>query len=154
MKYEKIYAPVKGFTKDITTCKDQVFAEKIVGDGIVINPANKIIKSPCKGKINQIFKTNHAFTIIDEYGTEILIHLGIDTVELNGSGFKRLISNINQTIDIGEPIIEMDLDYISSKNKSTDIIIIISDSNQNYKIKKVLNKEVDYQDYIFKYKKK
>lgn len=153
MKYTKIYAPVKGTTKDITTCKDPAFAEKMVGDGIIIHPQETIIKSPCKGKINHIFKTHHSFTIIDELSTEILIHLGIDTVELAGSGFKKLIENNNQNIDIGEPIIEMDLDFIKSKNKETDIIILISDSNKNYKIKKVLDKQVNYKDMIFKYKK-
>jgi glucose-specific phosphotransferase system IIA component len=153
MKYNKIYAPVLGHTEDITKSKDPVFAEKLIGDGVILKPLNSLIKSPCKGKINHIFKTNHAFTIIDEYGTEILIHLGIDTVELNGTGFKRIIKDTNQPINIGDPLIEMDLDYISKQDKSTDIIIIISDSDKSYKIKKNINKDLTCQDYVFKYKK-
>ena len=150
-KYTEIYAPVSGVTKDVTKVEDPVFAQKLVGDGVAIIPSNNIIKAPCTGKLNHVFSTNHAFTILNENNIEILVHLGIDTIELDGKGFKRLVDKNKEFVNVGEPLIEMDLDYIISQDKKTDIIVIISDSDSNYKIKKKINKKISYQDEIFKF---
>ena len=153
MKYTNIFAPVAGMVKDITNCSDVVFANKLVGDGVLLKPTHTIILSPCRGKITHLFKTKHAFTIMDEHGTEILIHLGIDTVELDGKGFKQLIPSIDDSFEVGEPLIEMDLDYIRSQGKETDILIIVSTSDKTYKLKKTtLDQSVNEGDIIFKYK--
>jgi len=152
MKYTNVYAPVTGYVQDITTCSDVVFAQKLVGDGVVIKPKSQIITSPCHGRITHLFKTNHALTIEDDFGTEILIHLGIDTVELNGKGFKKLITDIHQTIEVGEPLIEMDLNYIQSQHKDTDILVILSNGDKPYKFKKYLDQDKNMSDILFKYK--
>lgn len=152
-KYTKIYAPVNGVTIDITEVSDPVFAEKLVGDGVAIKPTSNIISSPCNGVVNHLFPTNHAFTIITEEGTEILLHLGIDTVDLKGEGFKRVIKEDNLKVKIGDPIIEMDLDFILRQGKQTEVMIIISDNAPQYKFKKNLNKEVSISDEIFKFKR-
>ncbi len=149
-KHTIIYAPVPGKTKDVETLNDPVFAQKLVGDGVAISPTHQIIMSPCKGKLNHLFSTNHAFTIVTDNHMEILVHLGIDTIELNGKGFRRIIDKTDCFVDIGEPLIEMDLDYIRANGKETDVIVIITDPESSLKFKKKINKKVDYMDEIFR----
>ncbi len=147
-----MYSPVKGTTKDITKVNDPVFSSKMVGDGIAIEPASDFICSPCSGKIDHMFESNHAFTIVTDDHFEVLIHLGIDTVELKGKGFKRLIDDLNKPLKIGTPIIEVDFAYIKEQGKDTDVIVIVTDSTTNLKIKKNLKKDVNVSDEIFKFK--
>ncbi|MFA7076738.1 MAG: PTS glucose transporter subunit IIA [Candidatus Izemoplasmatales bacterium] len=153
MKKYKLYSPIEGDIKDITNVSDPVFAEKMVGDGIAIIPKAKVICSPCDGVINHIFKTNHALTIMND-GVEVLMHLGIDTVELEGAGFKRLITGEKIAVKKGQPLIEMDLDYIKSQNKETDIILLVTDDEKVYKIKKLIQNNVTYDDLVMTYKVK
>jgi glucose-specific phosphotransferase system IIA component len=153
-KYTKIYAPVSGKTKDVTELSDPVFAQKMVGDGVAIQPNDSIIKAPCDGKLNHLFKTNHAFTILTENNFEVLVHLGIDTVELEGKGFERIIKDIDKPIKAGQPLIKMDLKAIKKQGKELDVIIIISDSDSSFKFKKRLNKEVIANDLLFQFLKK
>lgn len=147
-----IHSPVKGVTKDITKVNDPVFAGKMVGDGIAIEPINNYICAPCNGKIDHMFETNHAFTMITDEKIEVLIHLGIDTVELKGKGFKRLIFDFNKPLKKGDPIIEVDFEYIEEQGKETDVIVIVTDATSKLKIKKNLNKDVNVGDPIFKFK--
>ena len=149
-KIIKIFAPVEGTTKDITEVSDPVFAQKLVGDGVAINPTGNTICAPCDGILNHVFGTNHAFTIITPNKVEILVHLGIDTIDLKGLGFKRLISAVDIPVKAGEPLIHMDLDIIKENEKETDVMVIISDIEGNYKIKKKLKKQVTSVDEIFK----
>ena len=146
-----IYSPVSGKTKDITKVNDPVFTQKMVGDGIAIEPKSNFICAPCRGKVEHIFRTNHAFTIVTNEGIEILIHIGIDTIELNGKGFKRILSDLTKIVEIGEPIIEVNFAYIKEKGKDTDVIILVTDSHSSFKMKKNLKKDVDVSDEIFKF---
>lgn len=151
-KYD-LYAPASGKVVDITQVNDQVFASKTVGDGIAIKPNANVIYAPCDGQIQKIFNTNHALTIKNKK-LGILLHLGIDTVELKGKGFKRLIEDNAETIRKGDPLIEMDLDYIQSEGKETDIIMLIPNPATNIKIKKYLDKDVTKSDRVLKVKAK
>lgn len=153
-KFKEIYSPVNGRTKDVTKLTDPVFAQKMVGDGVAIEPTSDIIKAPCDGIINHFFETNHAFTILMEDETEILVHLGIDTVELEGKGFTRLIEDFKKPVTAGQDLVKMDLDYILKSEKETDIIVIVSDSDEQTKFKKKLNKDIHSNDLIFKFKTK
>ena len=85
-----IYAPVKGTCIDITEVDDIGFSSKMMGDGVAIVPIEGIVTAPCDGKISMIFDTGHAFGMEANNGAEILIHIGIDTVNLNGEGFEIL----------------------------------------------------------------
>jgi PTS system glucose-specific IIA component len=120
-----IYSPARGKVVEIDKVPDEVLASRMVGEGIAIIPDNGIIKSPCDGKIIQIFSTNHALGIISEEGLEILIHMGIDTVELKGEGYKRLIEE-EQVVKKGDPLMEMDLELIKEKGKEIITPIIIT----------------------------
>ena len=121
----KIIAPISGRIRDITEVPDEVFSQKMVGDGIAIEPSDGLVVAPCRGKIVQIFNTNHAVGIRTREGLDILIHLGIDTVELKGEGFTR-IAEVDGEIHPGEPLIQMDLKKIRTLGKDTVSPILIT----------------------------
>ena len=124
-KNEYINAPCRGEIIKLENVPDQAFAQKMVGDGFAITPAENIIKAPCSGKIIQIFSTGHAVGIQTEKGLEILMHIGIDTVELDGEGFKKLVENGDQ-VEVGTPLIEVDLDFIKENSPSIITPVIIT----------------------------
>ena len=98
----ELYAPLTGNAVPLTDVPDPVFAEKMVGDGIAILPTSNQVLAPCDGKVVQIFPTNHAVGIEAEGGVDLLIHVGIDTVELKGEGFKRLVEERSEERRVGK----------------------------------------------------
>lgn len=86
-KDEYLYVPVKGQLIKLEDVKDAMFSKKMLGDGFALIPADHVICSPCDGKIVMIAPTYHAFGVTTEKGAEILVHVGLDTVNLNGEGF-------------------------------------------------------------------
>ncbi|BAP58416.1 PTS glucose transporter subunit IIA [Candidatus Tachikawaea gelatinosa] len=120
----KIFAPISGETVQIEDVPDVVFSDKIVGDGVAIKPNGKEILAPFDGIIRKIFKTNHAFSIESYTGIELFVHLGIDTINLKGEGFKRI--GKEGKVKKGELIIEFDLSIIEKKAKSILTPIVIS----------------------------
>ncbi|MGV8146056.1 MAG: PTS glucose transporter subunit IIA [Alkaliphilus sp.] len=124
-KSRDIFAPMSGEVINIEKVPDEVFSEKMVGDGIAIEPNDGIVVSPCDGKIVQLFPTNHAIGIETEEGLQILIHLGIDTVELKGEGFNSYVHN-GDYVKIGDKILEIDLDYCKKMGKATISPVVIT----------------------------
>lgn len=137
-KILSIQAPFKGEVVDITEVNDQVFSEKILGDGVAVKPVNNIAVAPCDGKITQIFPTNHAFGITTDNGLEILVHIGLDTVNLKGKGFKRLVE-VGIEVKKGTPIMEIDLDYIKQSGKDTITPIVITNMDKVKSMDKIFN---------------
>ena len=86
----KLIAPATGKTIDLSQVPDQVFAEKMAGDGVAIEVTGDTIVAPADGELSLVFKTNHAFAMTLSNGIELLVHVGIDTVSLEGEGFERL----------------------------------------------------------------
>ncbi|CAL4042003.1 PTS system glucose-specific EIIA component [Buchnera aphidicola (Takecallis arundicolens)] len=125
----KIFAPISGTIVSLKSVPDEVFSKKIIGDGIAINPSGKKIVAPIEGTIGKIFKTMHAFSIISNEQIEIFVHFGIDTILLNGKGFKQ-IAQENQHVNIGETIIEYDLKFLHNHAKSVLTPIVISNIDQ------------------------
>jgi glucose-specific phosphotransferase system IIA component len=123
---EVFVSPLKGELKSITEVPDQVFAGKMMGDGFAIVPTEGMVVSPVNGKIINLFPTKHAIGILSDTGREILIHVGIDTVNLKGQGFETLVAE-NDIIEIGQPLLKIDLDYI--KEHATSIITPIVFTN-------------------------
>ncbi|CAM4118330.1 glucose-specific PTS transporter subunit IIBC [Mesobacillus thioparans] len=142
---ETFVSPIKGEIKPITEVPDQVFSGKMMGDGFAIVPAEGTIVSPVDGKIVNLFPTKHAIGILSNSGREILIHVGIDTVNLKGQGFETLVSE-NDTVTKGQPLLKVDLDYI--KENATSIITPIVFTNLAEGESIVINKEgnVDVKD--------
>ncbi|RTR38914.1 PTS glucose transporter subunit IIA [Shewanella canadensis] len=112
-----VFAPVSGDIVAIEKVPDVVFAEKIVGDGLAIQPKGHLIVAPIDGTIGKIFETNHAFSIESPQGLELFVHFGVGTVELRGNGFKRLAEE-GQVVKVGEPILEFDLAYLKEQVES------------------------------------
>lgn len=113
----KVYAPISGDIVAIEKVPDVVFAEKIVGDGIAIEPKGQFMLAPIDGTIGKIFETNHAFSIESPQGLELFVHFGVGTIELRGKGFKRLAQE-GQDVKAGEPILEFDLDFLKDQVNS------------------------------------
>lgn len=128
-----IKAPISGIVSELKEVPDDVFAQKIIGDGVAIEPTDNILYSPVKGKVVQIFPTLHAIGIETKEGLEILIHLGIDTVNLKGEGFTSFIEK-GQQVDIGHKLMEIDWDSIRHKVPSIITPIIITNMDKVDKI--------------------
>ncbi|QJC34286.1 PTS glucose transporter subunit IIA [Enterobacteriaceae endosymbiont of Donacia cinerea] len=137
IKFTKIFAPISGNIIDIEKVPDIVFSDKIVGDGIAINPTGNIIVAPVDGIIGKIFETNHAFSIKTYNKIELFVHFGIDTVKLKGKGFTRKFNlKKNNIVKKGEIIIELDLNFLKKTAKSIYTPVIISNIEKINKIKK------------------
>lgn len=126
----QIYAPLTGEIIALEEVPDPVFNQKMMGEGIAIIPSEGKLFSPVKGKITHISETKHAIGLEAIDGTEILIHIGLETVKLKGKGFSINVT-IGDNVSVGDPLIDFDLEYI--KNNTSDSItpIIITNSNLN-----------------------
>ena len=124
-KSYKLVAPIDGKVIDLSQVPDQVFAEKMAGDGVAIEPTGDIILSPADGNVSMIFKTNHAFGITLNNGAEILVHIGLDTVALEGAGFER-IAEEGQNVKAGDPIVRINREEIISKGYSLLTLVLIT----------------------------
>lgn len=112
-----LVSPVTGEVVPLEQVPDEAFASKAVGDGVAVKPTGKTVVSPAAGTIVKIFNTNHAFCLETEKGAEIVVHMGIDTVALNGQGFTRLVEE-GADVVAGQPVLEMDLDYLNANARS------------------------------------
>ena len=121
----EIFAPVDGFFIKISDVPDKIFSQKVIGDGIAIRAVGEIVSSPIDGKIIEIFDTNHVFIIEGKSGVQIIVHIGINTIELQGNGFERLIRE-GESVKVGDPIIKMDRDEINKKEQDLMVPIIIA----------------------------
>ncbi|WP_312629201.1 N-acetylglucosamine-specific PTS transporter subunit IIBC [Scandinavium sp.] len=112
-----LVSPVTGDVVALEQVPDEAFASKAVGDGVAVKPTEKTVVSPAAGTIVKIFNTNHAFCLETEKGAEIVVHMGIDTVALNGQGFTRLVEEGAEVV-AGQPVLEMDLDFLNANARS------------------------------------
>ena len=129
----KIYAPSTGEYVKIEDIPDPVFAQKMMGEGFGINPTEGEVVSPIEGKVDNVFPTKHAVGLKAENGLELLVHIGLDTVQLDGKGFEVLVES-GDDIKIGDPLIRFDLEYINNNAKSIISPIIITNSDQTESI--------------------
>lgn len=123
----QLMAPLSGKLVDLSLVPDQTFSQKVMGEGIAIEPSEGRVVSPVRGEVAQIFKTAHAVGLIDDQGVEILIHVGIDTVKLGGTGFKALVKN-GDRVEVGQALIEFDLEKVRQSAPSMVTPIIITNS--------------------------
>ena len=122
---ETLVSPVTGDIVALDQVPDEAFASKAVGDGVAIRPTGKIVVSPAAGTVVKIFNTNHAFCLETVSGAEIVVHMGIDTVTLNGQGFTRLVEE-GATVTAGQPVLELDLDYLNANARSMISPVVVS----------------------------
>ena len=134
-----VYAPVKGKCIDITEVNDEGFSSKIMGDGVAVIPEESVIKAPADGKLTMIFETGHAFGMKADNGLELLLHIGIDTVNEKGNGFK-ILKKSGDAVKKGTPVVELELETLKEKYDMTTMVIV---TNEKKITKPALQKAVD-----------
>lgn len=123
-----IKATANGTIVAMQDIPDGVFAQGIMGPCIGIEPSNGTVVAPCDGKIIQLSDTLHAFGITGNAGEEILVHIGIDTVNLKGDGFCAKVKE-GDTVKAGQPIIEMDIDKVKAAGCPTVVITVLTNAD-------------------------
>lgn len=134
--------PIKGEILPITDVPDKVFAGKMMGDGFAIKPSEGTVYAPVSGTVVNFFPTKHALGLVDESGHEILIHVGIDTVHLNGAGFEALVEQGDQVVQ-GQELLHFDLETISEKAVSIITPIVFTNLGENEYIQMLKTGESD-----------
>lgn len=122
-------APLSGPAVALETVPDPVFAQKMVGDGISIDPVNEQLIAPCDGEVIQLHRAAHAVTIKAEHGIEVMMHIGLDTVGLNGTGFNAQVK-VGDQVKSGQVLIHFDADFVATKARSLLTQIVITNSDQ------------------------
>ncbi len=112
----KVLAPLDGTVLALADVPDEVFAQKMVGDGLAIDPSGQVAVAPVTGTLVKLFPGGHAFGMATREGVELIVHIGIDTVELNGKGFENIATE-GQFIQAGDPIVRYDRAVIESLGK-------------------------------------
>jgi len=124
----EIYSPVSGEICPVENVPDQTFASKIMGEGVAILPSEEIVYSPVNGVINTVFKTKHAIGIVSDNNVELLIHIGINTVELEGKYFDAYVKE-GDKVSVGDKILSFDLDKINKAGYDMTILMIVLNTN-------------------------
>src|SRR6516162_3627766 len=125
----KILAPLSGQVWPLECVPDSVFAQKMVGDGLSIDPTDALLLACCDGDVLALHAAGHAVTLRTSDGIEVLMHVGIDTVALKGEGFHPLVKT-GDKVRAGAPLIEFDLDFLATHAKSLLTQIVIPNSER------------------------
>ena len=128
--FKEFAAPVDGVILEISQVPDQVFSQKMMGDGFAVIPATGEVTAPLSGKIVSVFPTKHAIGMQTAEGAEVLIHMGLDTVQMSQPAFEILVSE-GQEVVAGTTIAQMNLDAIKNEGKETTIIVVFTDDKVN-----------------------
>src|SRR5699024_1995570 len=117
IKQEIIASPLAGELITQENIEDQVFASGAMGKAIAVNPTEGAVYAPANATVTTIFPTGHAIGLTTDNGTEILIHIGLDTVELNGEGFEKLVET-DDVVEAGQKLVSFDIDFIKERGFS------------------------------------
>ncbi|MEZ4741829.1 MAG: glucose PTS transporter subunit IIA [Bdellovibrionota bacterium] len=120
-----LHAPINGEVLSLKDVPDPTFADLLLGDGFAIRPADGVVYAPFNAEVVQLFRTNHAIGLKSENGLEVLIHIGIDTVKLNGDGFKAFVK-VGERVVSGQKLIEFDYEKISKQAKSLITPVVVT----------------------------
>ena len=143
-----IYSPMDGDVAELSTCPDQVFASGMLGKGVVIKPAKGEVVAPCDGVIESIFDTKHAIGMVGANEAEILIHVGLDTVNLNGEGFT-VETKDGAAVHKGDKLLNADLDIIKAKATSECTLVLVTNLAEGQNIKRLKHGPVKAGEAIF-----
>ena len=137
-KVRDIYAPTDGQIVALESVNDEVFSQKMVGDGVAIIPVSGTFTAPIDGTVSKIFSTNHAYSIKSDKDLEVMVHIGLETVVLEGKGFTRIAAE-GDSVKAGDIILEVDLAYISAQAKDIITPIIVLEESDVKSIEKNLS---------------
>ncbi|MFS0786383.1 PTS glucose transporter subunit IIA [Shouchella sp. 1P09AA] len=126
---EIIHAPINGTAVAIEEVPDPTFGQKMIGDGLAIEPKEGKVVAPIDGKVVQVFPTKHAFGIETDNGAELLVHIGLETVAMNGEGFTAHVQE-GDKVKAGDVIIEFDLDLVKERAAHTITPIVVTNHDQ------------------------
>lgn len=136
----KLVAPVTGKSIPLSETPDPVFAQKMAGDGLAMEPTGDVVVAPADGELTLVFNTKHAFAMTLENGVELLVHIGIETVSLNGEGFEQLAEQ-GAKVKAGDPIIKIDREFIKSKGLPLTTPVLITNPDILKSISPIENTE-------------
>ena len=125
---EEVHSVADGQVINIEDVKDPVFSQKMMGDGFAVEPDNGRIVSPVAGKVTSVFPTKHALGLVTDNGLEVLVHIGLDTVSLEGKPFEVKVSE-GQTVAAGDLLVEADLDAIRAAGRETSTIVVFTNAD-------------------------
>lgn len=125
---DEVHSVADGQVINIEDVKDPVFSQKMMGDGFAVEPENGQIVSPVAGKITSVFPTKHALGLLTENGLEVLVHIGLDTVSLEGKPFEVKVSE-GQTVAAGDLLVEADLDAIREAGRETSTVVVFTNAD-------------------------
>ena len=128
-----ISSPITGLAADLATAPDEAFAQKMMGDGAVVTPEDPFVRAPEDGEVAFVFDTKHAIGFVTDSGISLLIHVGIDTVKLNGEGFEALVES-GQTVKKGDPMLKLDLEYLKANAPSIASPVLCTELEDNQRI--------------------
>ena len=146
-KLVELFAVASGNLETLAEINDGVFSEKMMGEGFAIIPSNNSIVSPVAGTITTIFPTKHALGILTDNGLEILVHIGIDTVQLKGEPFELEVSE-GDKISAGQLLVRADFKAIASAGKQTDVVVVVTNSQRINAITLEKVKQVSAGDFL------
>lgn len=145
----RVCSPCVGQVIRLEDVPDPVFSEKMLGDGAAVLPENGAFCSPVDGKIVQVFDTKHAYSIKSDDGLEILVHIGLNTVELKGQGFTSLVKD-GDLVKKGDALCEVNLEYISDVGYQLYTPVLITNMSAVKKMK-INETKVEQMDTLFSY---
>lgn len=138
-KSTMIVSPVNGEILDLSSVPDEVFSQKMMGDGFAIKSEDGLVVSPIDAEVQLVFETKHAIGLKSSDGLEVLIHFGVDTVNLKGQGFNVLVKTRDK-VNAGDKLMQVDLEYIKANAKSDISPIIFTNLDENKKVNVVIGK--------------
>ncbi|MBK4773670.1 PTS glucose/maltose transporter subunit IIBCA [Streptococcus rubneri] len=124
---EEVHSVADGEVIELEKVQDPVFSQKMMGDGFAVEPANGQIVSPVAGKVTSVFPTKHALGLVTESGLEVLVHIGLDTVSLEGKPFEVKVEE-GQTVSAGDLLVEADLDAIREAGRATSTVVVFTNA--------------------------
>ncbi len=133
MEKEFIVSPVDGEVIELENVCDEVFSSGVMGEGFAVIPTSKNFYSPVSGKVENAYKTGHAYTVVTDDGLDVLIHIGIDTVELEGECFEKKIS-AGEYLKKGDILAYADIDKIMEKGFDPVCVVVVSNSDKMHNI--------------------
>lgn len=125
---DEVHSVADGEVINIEDVKDPVFSQKMMGDGFAVEPENGHIVSPVAGKVTSVFPTKHALGLVTDNGLEVLVHIGLDTVSLEGKPFEVKVTE-GQTVAAGDLLVEADLDAIREAGRETSTIVVFTNAD-------------------------
>lgn len=143
-----ISSPVTGVAADLSTAPDEAFAGRMMGDGAVVTPEDAIVRAPEDGEVCFVFETKHAIGFRTDSDLGLLIHVGIDTVKLNGQGFEVYVEN-GQKVKKGDPLLKLDLAYIKENAPSLATPVLCTELEDNQKIRLLKSGAIEAGEALF-----